>query len=121
MSQLLGKAFIKVDGQLLETESGASLDLGGVTRNTIMGGNKVLGYAEQPKQSVLTCEIAVSRNTSLAEVRDWSDVTTTFEADTGQTWVQRNAWCVNPPVVTAGEGGKVPLTFEGAPAEEMGA
>ena len=44
----------------------------------------------------------------------------TFECDTGQTYVQRNAWCVNPPVATDGGGGTVPLQFEGPPAEEMG-
>lgn len=121
MTQRFGKAFIKVDGALLESMPGASLDVGGVTRNTVLGGNAVLGFAEAPKQAVLQCQIAVGAGTSLADLRAIKSATVTFECDTGQTYVIRNAWLVNPPVATDGEGGAVPLQFEGPPAEEMSA
>ncbi|MDP1534172.1 MAG: phage tail tube protein [Rubrivivax sp.] len=119
MSQRLGKAFIKADGKLLETMPGAKIDIGGVTRNTVVGANAVHGYAEQTKQSRLECEVSVGADTSLEEIAKIADATVTFECDTGQTYIMRNAWLVDPPVMTEGEGGRVPLVFEGAAAEEM--
>lgn len=118
--QKLGKAYIKHDGNLLETNPGASIDIGGVTRTTVMGNNSVLGFAEQPKQSVVSCQISLGAQTSLEQLRALSGVTITFECDTGQTYVVRDAWLVNPPVATDGAGGAIPLQFEGPPAEEMG-
>ena len=115
----LGKAYIKMDGALLETLPGAKLDLGGVTREPVIGNNKVLGYAEKPKESMLECEIAVGRATDLEQFRQATDVTVTFEADTGQVWSIRNAWLVDPPQVSDSEGGKVPLKFAGPPADQV--
>lgn len=120
MTQRLGKAYIKVDGELLETMPGAKLDPGGVTRTTVAGNNRVLGYSEKPKQSRLECQIAMGAQTSLARLGAIKDATVTFECDTGQTFVMRNAWLTDTPNATDGDGGQVPLIFEGQPAEEMG-
>lgn len=117
--QRLGKAYIKVDGGLLESLPGAKIDIGGVTRNTVVGSNAVHGYAEQLKPAEVDCEISVGPDTSLAAMSAWNDVTVTFECDTGQVYVVRNAWLVDTLVLTEGEGGKVPLKFNGPPAEEM--
>lgn len=117
--QRLGRAYIKVDGRLLETNKGAKIDLGGVERQPVVGNNTVHGYSEQPKPSTLECEISVGPNTSVADMAKITDATITFEADTGQTWVIRNAWLTEPPVVNDAEGGKVALKFAGPPAEEM--
>ena len=48
--QFTGFATLKIDGDVLDTNSGASLDLGGVVRTavvdaTIVGANRVLGWA----------------------------------------------------------------------------
>lgn len=117
--KLLGKAYIRVDGKLLETMAGAKLDLGGETRETVVGNNAVLGHTGKPKQAKLECEIAVGQGVSLDELRKVEDATVTFEADTGQTYTLKNAWLVEPPVLTDGEGGKVPLVFEATPADEQ--
>jgi hypothetical protein len=117
--QKLGKAYIKVDGALLETMPGAKLDLGGVLREPVMGNNNVLGYAEKPKESRLECEIAVASGTNLEKLRLATSATITFEADTGQLWSISNAWLTEPPVITDGEGGRVPLKFAGPPANEI--
>lgn len=120
MTKKLGKAWLKVDGGALETLPGASIDIGGDERTTVVGSNAVLGFTEKPKQSIVECEVAVGTGTSLAAYRSMTDVTITFEADTGQTWVVRNAWQTNTPKATEGDGGKVALKFEGPAAEEMG-
>ncbi len=119
MAKLLGKFVIKVDGTQLQSLPGASLDIGGSERTTVVGANKVEGNYETPKQSRAECEIPVGKETSLAEMRNWDDVTLSFECDTGQQYVVQGAWLTNTPKMTASEGGRIPLEFEGPPAEEM--
>lgn len=119
MSQLLGKALIKADGELLETLPGAKLDMGGVTRTPHAHDTGNVHFAEQTKEAMVECEVSVTPGLSLDKFRKMTDVTIQFLADTGQSYIVRNAFCVDPPVVTAGEGGKVPLKFAGPAAEEV--
>lgn len=116
--QKLGKAYIKVDGSLLETMPGAKIDIGGVTRKEVVGSHGG-GFAEELKLASLECEIMVSPETSLAAIAAIVDATVTFECDTGQIYVMRNAWVAETPVVSEGEGGKVPVKFQSEPAEEV--
>lgn len=118
MAQILGRAFVKVDGALLRTNTGAKIDLGGIARASVVG-NAVHGYSESIKPSMLECEINLAAGDSLEAYRSITNATITFEADTGQTYIIRGAWVVDPLSVTEGEGGKIPLKFEGQPAEEM--
>ena len=117
MAQLLGRAYIKVDGALLRTNTGAKIDLGGAIRAAVVG-NAVHGYSEAVKQSSVECEISLAAGDSLESIRNIKDATITFEADTGQVYVVRSAWLTEPPVVSEGDGGKIALKFEGQPAEE---
>lgn len=116
--KVMGRALIKVQGRVLDTLAGASLDIGGVTRETVTGDNRVIGYTSKPRPSKLECEIAVTAGASAAEVGRWEDVTVTFQADTGQTWVIGGGWVTEPPMLTAADG-KMKITIEGPPAEEM--
>lgn len=118
MSKKFGKATIQVNGKRLETYPGASLDLGGVVRNSVVGDNDI-GYSEQNKQSVINCEVMLGQDVSLEELRNAADVSAAFKCDTGQSYLIGSAWLVNPPVLTAGEGGRVALQFEGAAAQEV--
>lgn len=120
MSKRLGKVWIKVDGDLLESLPNSSIDLGGVTRTPVTGGNKVLGYSETVKEAMIECEIALGPATSLTKLAGIKDAVATFECDTGQTYVVRDAFIVDPPKATAGDGGKVPIKLAGQPAEELG-
>ena len=119
MGKRLGKAVVKADGKAFDSLPGAKIDIGGTERGTVVGGNKVLGYSETPKQSKVELEISVGKDTSLEELRAMDNVTISFECDTGQQYVVQGAWLTNTPEATAQDGGKVPLTFEGPPAEEM--
>lgn len=117
-NRVMGKAQIKANGSLLETHPGASLDIGGPTRATVSGANAIHGYQETVAPSKLECEISVKEGTSLVAIRNWSDVTFTFEADTGQTWVVSNGWSTTPPTATDNDG-KAKIVIEGPPAEEI--
>ena len=115
----LGKAYIKMDGALLESMPGATLDLGGDERTPLIGANAVLGYTVKPHPAKLDCKIALGTATKLEDFRTATNVTITFEADTGQTWNMANAVCMNPPVVGDGDGGHVPLSFFSARADQV--
>lgn len=119
MAKKLGKATIKWDGNVLATMPGAKIDIGGDERTTVVGANDVQGYFETPKQSKVECEISVGRETRLDQLRGIDNATIVFECDTGQIYVVRGGWLINTPEMTASEGGRVPLTFEGPPAEEL--
>ena len=113
-------AYIKTDATLLATMPGAKLDIGGKTRDPVIGDNRIHGFSQKLKPSMLECEISLSQGTSLAQLAKIDAATITYEADTGQTYVMRNAFLTEPPTVSAGDGGKVSLKFAGDPAEEMG-
>lgn len=113
-------AYIKYDSKLLDSMPGAKLDLGGETREPVIGDNKILGYATKIKPSTLECEVALTQGTKLADLAGITNATLTYEADTGQTYSIRNAFLTEPPQVSAGDGGKVSLKFAGDPAQEMG-
>ena len=117
-NRVMGKALIKVNSKLLATHPGASLDIGGVSRETVKGANSIHGFKEAVEPSKLECEISVKADTSLAEIGRIADATVTFEADTGQTWVISGGWVTTPPTTTDNEG-KCKITIEGPPAEEM--
>jgi hypothetical protein len=112
-------AYIKVDGTLLATMPGAKIDLGGQVRTSVVGDNRVHGHSSTLKPGMLECEISLSQGYSLDQLRNITNATVTYEADTGQTYVIREAFVTETLNVTAGEGGKVALKFEGQPAEEM--
>lgn len=118
MGQRLGRVFIKVNGQLLESMPGASLDIGGVNRNVVKG-NTVQGFAEEVHESMIECEVSVDKNSRPHDWAKWADVSLTFECDTGQCFIVRNAFLTEPPKMTGGEGGKVPLKFKGPPADQV--
>ena len=119
MGKKLGKAIIKIDGAALETMPGATLDIGGDERTTLVGDSSVQGFFETPKQSRLECEISVGTETRLAAMRGWANVTISMECDTGQQYVVQGAWLLNTAVLKTNEGGRVPMQFEGPPAEEL--
>ncbi|RMG58795.1 MAG: phage tail protein [Gammaproteobacteria bacterium] len=118
MPQLLGTAYIKVDGDLLRSNPGAKIDLGGQVREPVVGAGTVHGYAEKTKEATVECEISLAKGDSLETIRSITNATITFECDTGQVYIVRHAFLTDPPVLSEGEGGKIPLKFAGMPAEE---
>lgn len=115
MTQRLGQVTIKIDGALLESLPGAKIDLGGVVRTPVPG---ALGFSESLKESMIECEIAVGAGTSLAQLGAIKGATCTFECDTGQTFLVRDAFCTETLSATANEG-KAALKLAGQPAEEL--
>jgi hypothetical protein len=116
MAKLLGLAWVRHNGKLLRSNEGAKIDLGGPSRETVTG-NEVHGHFSKIMPGRVECEIPLAKGDSPEELRDIEDATITFECDTGQTYIIRNAASLTPPVITAGGGGAIPVVFEGQPAE----
>lgn len=117
-NQVLGQARIKVDGELFETDKQATLDLGGTMREAVQGDYQAGAFTAGTKESKLDCSILLKAGTNVARLRDIDNATITFEADTGQVFIIRNAYSVEPPVINQSEG-KAAISFQGPPAEEM--
>lgn len=117
-NQVLGQARIKVDGDTLETKSGATLELGGPVRTAQRGDYQSGAFSTEFAESKLTCTILPKRGVRLAQLREIDNATITFEADTGQVWVIRNAY-VADTISLSGSGEGATVVFQGPPAEEL--
>ncbi|MCY1292015.1 Phage tail tube protein [compost metagenome] len=119
MPQMFGKAYVRVDGETLRTLPGASLDAGGMERSPVKGSQEVYGFSEAVLESTIECEIAIAAGDDPVALHNRiTNATVTFECDTGQTYMVRQAFSATPPKMTeGGDGGKVPFKLIGQPAE----
>ncbi len=118
MAKVLGIATIVVNGEIYNTQAGASINVGGMQRSDAEG-DQGIDYTEKRMAASLTCTLKVGKGDSIAKFRDIVDATVTFKADTGQSWILSNAWRDGePPKATSGDGGAVELTFKSNTCEE---
>ncbi|MBA3027440.1 MAG: hypothetical protein FP814_09805 [Desulfobacterium sp.] len=118
MAKSIGVVKIKMDGVLMRSKPGASLDPGGPVR-TPVDCDQPGFYSETNKNSHIDCDMVVDANFSADALRRADDFTATFESDTGQMWVVNHAWVAEPPVITGGNNGGAKLAIDGPPAQEM--
>jgi hypothetical protein len=116
MAQVTGICYVKVNGSVLRTKEGATLDLGGKARTPVVG-HEVYGYAEKVQPAVLEAKLAHTADTDLTDIKDWVDATLIFETDTGKQFIVANAFTTDTVKLSAGEG-DIDLKMAGAPAEE---
>ena len=114
----LGIVFIKVNGTLLESMKGASLELGGEERTPVMGRGRLLGFTYETTPARCECKIAFGAQTDLLRLHSLEGATLTFECDTGQVFSVAGAASQSSPKITAGE--PTDLVLIGNPAVEMG-
>ncbi len=119
MTKYLGRADIAYDGKKVGTLHGASLDLGGWERKPVVLGDGTVGHTESPKQSELECDVPISAETPVEDINNLVDATVTFRADTGQTWLIRNAFRADTLKFAAKDGGPMKIKINGNPAEKI--
>jgi len=118
-SKYLGRAFIRVNGTTLASLPGsAKLNPGGYERTPVTGDFGFLGYTEKPMHGEVECEIAINGDTDIAAINSTVDATVTFEADSGQVWILRNAANASPVNPQSGDG-KATVKFIGAAVEQV--
>ena len=118
MSQLTGIAFIKIDGELVQSKPGAKIKLGGFKR-TPQVGHKVYGFTEAVDPAEVELTLVHSAATPTEDFRNKTAAVIIFETDTGITYQVNNAFIMETPELTDGEG-ELTLKFAGDPAEDSG-
>lgn len=92
-NQLMGRAKVRANGLELMTLDGATFTPSGVTR-TVVKGYDIYGYQEAVQEAHLECKIQQGPGgTSVDDINAMNNVTVTFVADTGESWVIAGAWC----------------------------
>jgi len=91
-NQRTGQVYIRVGGELLKSMPGATArGLLGFKRSPVTG-TQVHGFMEETVTPEIECEISHGADTSLAKLKAMTDVTATYECDSGVTFVLSNAW-----------------------------
>ena len=117
-NKVVGQAKITVDGERYPTDGQSTLELGGVTREAVIGDYDASSFKETPAPSKVECSILVKQGRSLASIQAIDNATIVMEVDTGQTYVVRNAY-VSEVVSLSTNDGKASVVFMGPPAEEL--
>jgi len=90
MPTISGIVKIKVDGETLESLPGATLDIGGETRE-MKAGHRVYGSVSKIKHSECKFQIVWKFDTPIEAIRSWRDKTLLFESDNGKKYQVPNA------------------------------
>lgn len=114
--QYFGRATIVVNGKALDSLPGAKLELGGVIRKAVTTDSRT-GYVEELAPGRVECEVAVSKETDFAGLRDLVDATVLFRTDVGKNFVVRDAF-TEDGIKAEGKDGKMSLKLTGQAAEE---
>ncbi len=117
-NKVIGQAIITIDGERMPTDGQTTLDIGGVTRNSVTGDFDAGSFNETPRPAQLNISLLVKQGRSLAQIRAIDNATVTIRFDTGQTYVMRNAYTSEASTVTSNDG-KAAVVMMGPPAEEL--
>lgn len=118
MSQITGKATVKVDGEELLTDVDATLNVGGVSREAVMGPRGVQGHRETPEAPTLTTTVRHTEGTDLLALGRITGATVLFETDTGDGYMLRRAFVTDTVELSSGNGG-VRLNWSGYGVERL--
>jgi len=117
-NQVVGRAKVKIDGQLYDTGKGnTTLEPGGPSREEVEGDYTAGSFRESVKGSKLSFAALTNPGFSAAAFGAISDSTVSVEFDNGVTYVIRHGWAEGrPPMKTDGTADCVIM---GPPAEEL--
>ena len=118
MAQTLGIIDIVWKGTKIPTEKGATFKPGGLKNNTVLAGRQA-HRSQEFIASEIKATTVLRRGQSLLALLDMSEGELQVVCDTGQTYVMPDAFLVDKPDITGGEGGKVSLTWNAGEPEEL--
>ncbi len=116
-NQVMGQVTIEIDGERMPTSGESTLQIGGPQRENVPGDFDAGGFMEKTVPSRCVVSLLHRARVSIASMRAIDNATLIMKADTGKTWVVRGAYFVDAGDI--GQDGKVSVTFEGQPAEEL--
>lgn len=113
MSQKIGRATIDADGEVFRSAPGATLDIGGPTRTTMMTDQNEVVFSEVITPGVVVVDIVHVTGYDATTIRAIVDATISFVGDNGDAYVIRGAHCNNTEPMA---NGNIRATFSGNPA-----
>lgn len=96
MATVFGRAFITVGGRRYNTKEGASLDIGGVERDPVVGDGGLAGSQEKIVSGKIECTFIASSDVRVTDIQAIKDANVSFDCDNGTSFVSSDAF--NGPV-----------------------
>lgn len=116
--QATGRVSITLDGDLIRSRTGASLQTGGVVREALTTDQGTIFYREDITPAQVTATVVHLGDTDVQGLRSLRDFTCKFETDTGVAWSISNAFVADVGELSNGE---FQLTIQGNPANRTAA
>lgn len=99
-----GKALLKINGVQYPLRGNLNIQLGNVSRESVVGADQYHGVKEIPAVSYIEMDITDLGDLDISEVQNASDVTINVELNNGKQAVLRNAAQVNAIELNAIDG-----------------
>lgn len=105
--RLAGVAYLSVDGQSYMLAGDLSYSVSSISRETLIGQDRVHGYSEKPHAGSISGTLRDAGGLTVADFNAMTNVTVTCELANGKTVIGRNMWTTDAQEVKTAEG-----TFE---------
>ena len=115
MAQQTGRVTIKLGNETLRSKPGASLQIGGISREFEMTDQLESYYREKPKAALIKCTMPHMSDTDIIALQSWKNGTAHFMTDSGRCYTVANAAIADVGDLSNGE---VELTVGGDPAAQ---
>lgn len=102
-NRLAGVAYLTVDGTNYMLAGDFTYSVSKVSRETLVGQDRVHGYSEKPVAGKMSCSVRDAGGLSVASFNAMTNVTVTVELANGKTIIGRNMWTVEPQEVKTAE------------------
>jgi hypothetical protein len=116
--RLAGIAYISVNGKTYMLAADAAYSVSKVSRETLVGQDRVHGFSEKPKAGSISAQLRDARDLTVADFNAMDDVTVVLELANGKTVVGSNMWTVDAQEVKTAEA-TFEVKFESDNVEEV--
>lgn len=116
-NRLAGIAYLTVDGQSYMLSGDLGYSPSKVSRETLIGQDRVHGYSEKPSPGHISATLRDSGGLSVAALNAMTNVSVVCELANGKTIVGRNMWTTEAQEVKTAEG-TLEVKWEGFSVEE---
>jgi hypothetical protein len=112
-----GQVYLTLNGALLRSKEGATLDLGGAELESVFDAFGRVGAKSKPAASKIECTIIdVAGSDHETDFVGLKNATIQFETDTGNKYLVTGCDVMQPPKL---DGGEATVVFEGDPAKKI--
>jgi hypothetical protein len=103
-NRLAGVAYVSVDGQSYMLVGDLTYSVSKISRETLIGQDRVHGYAEKPHAGFISGTFRDAGGLTVANFNAMTNVSVVAELANGKTIIMRNGWTVDAQEVKTTEG-----------------